>query len=185
MNDAATASLGILSGTALAPSSEGLPARLRARIATGIEVRGEVVAWKGDAHRALATPDSFTDLTGWECSVNSFHLEDEIPVGVTMSDQGEPSISEEDQALLLRQGVFLALEVCRLAAGLTRPIEVRCIVAANQTNGTFRFHKIRPGENWLLEDLDGYQKDKIAVFDLCHPGNPIRNGVTPPTATPA
>ena len=48
-------------------------------------------------------------------------------------------ISEDDQVLMLCHGLGFA---------------VRCVVAANSTNGTFRFHRARPGESWLVADLD-------------------------------
>ena len=68
--------------------------------------------------------------------------------------------------MLLRHGVAFALEVCRLAAGLEVPVPVRCVVATNRTNGTFRFHRIRTGEDWALPDLNAYQSEKVVVVDL-------------------
>jgi len=31
---------------------------------------------------------------------------------------------------------------------------------------TFRFHQIRPGEDWTAGDLDGYQMEKVIVLDI-------------------
>jgi hypothetical protein len=166
MNDAAASGLGILTGSALLGPSEGITAGLRAMVAKGIEVRGEVVVWRDGAQWAAPPPGGFPDLTGWECFVNSFHLEDEVPVTVVLSDEGEPSISDRDQIVLLRHGVAFGLEVCRLASGLASPVALRCIVATNATNGTFRFHRIRPGEEWVLDDLNAYRSEKVAVIDL-------------------
>lgn len=166
MNDAAASGLGVLNGLGLEAPPEGITAGLRAIIANGIEVRDEVIVWKNGPRRAAPPPGDFPDFTGWGCFVNSFHLEDEVPVTVVLSDEGEPSISDVDQVVLLRQGLALALGVCRLAGDLARPVAVRCVVAANRTNGTFRFHRIRAGEDWVLEDLNAYESDKIVVVDL-------------------
>lgn len=166
MNDAAASGLGVLAGQGLVAPSDGITADLQAMVAGGIEVRGDVVVWNDGARWAAPPPGNFPDLTGWECFVNSFHLEDVVPVEVNLSEQGEPSISDADQLVLLRHGVAFALEVCRLAAGLPGPVPVRCVVATNRTNGTFRFHRIRAGEDWVLADLNAYQAEKVVVVDL-------------------
>ena len=43
---------------------------------------------------------------------------------------------------------------------------MRCIIAVNDTNGTFRFHQIRPGESWNSPDLDAHREDKMIVVDI-------------------
>lgn len=131
----------------------------------GVEARGDVVVWPGGATWAESPPGRYGDLTGWECSVNSIHLEDAVPVTVTVNGDGEPSISEADQLLLLRQGIALGEALCRTAAEARPPMPLRCLVGVNATAGTFRFHRIRPGEDWLLPDLDGYVSEMIAVID--------------------
>lgn len=166
MNDAAASGLGVLTGPGLVAPPDGMSAGLQAMVADGIEVRGEVVVWNDGGRWTAPPPGNFPDLTGWECSVNSFHLQDVVPVEVVLSDEGEPSISDADQVVLLRHGVAFALEVCRLAAGLDRPVPVRCVVATNRTNGTFRFHRIRVGEDWVLADLNAYRSEKVVVVAL-------------------
>ena len=54
----------------------------------------------------------------------------------------------------------------RLVYALDPPSSVRCITGANDTNATFRFHQIRPGENWNLADHDSYWQDKMIVLDV-------------------
>ncbi|MCP2275634.1 hypothetical protein APR09_001186 [Nocardia amikacinitolerans] len=87
-----------------------------------------------------------------------------MPVDSTYSDG--PIIGVDAQRTLLRQGIALAREVGRLAGELSTPIPLRCIIATNDTNGKFRFHRIRPGERWLLEDLDSYDRDSAVVIDF-------------------
>ncbi|MEI8407202.1 MULTISPECIES: hypothetical protein [unclassified Kribbella] len=47
-----------------------------------------------------------------------------------------------------------------------QPGPVRCIVGANETNATFRFHQIRPGESWNRPDLNSYRLERIVVVDI-------------------
>ncbi|MER5569496.1 hypothetical protein ABT083_25260 [Streptomyces goshikiensis] len=63
-------------------------------------------------------------------------------------------------------GVAFALEFSRLVYALGPPNPVRCIVGANETNATFRFHQIRPGESWDMPDLDKYHLDRTVVADI-------------------
>jgi hypothetical protein len=171
MNDPAASGLGMLAGSASVAPPGGITPELQAMVADGIEVRGEVVVWTDGARWAAPPPGNSPDLTGWECFVNSFHLEDVVPVEVVVSDEGEPSISDADQLVLLRHGVAFALEVCRLAAHLDLPVAVRCVVATNRTNGTFRFHRIRAGEDWVLPDLNDYRLEKVAVVEVQPPSS--------------
>jgi hypothetical protein len=53
-----------------------------------------------------------------------------------------------------------------LIHGLEPPVSVRCILSANETNATFRFHQVRPGERAHHPDLDGYRLEKMIVIDV-------------------
>ncbi len=165
MNDAAVKALRLPNGLeALAPPG-GLSPDLRARAARGIVRCGEVLTWADSTGGAADAPSFFPDLTAWECSDSSFHLEDFVSVEVATVDDA-PVISEEDQQTLLLHGVAFALEVSKCVYTLDPPSRVRCILGANETNATFRFHQIRPGENWNMSDLDGYRFDKLVVIDI-------------------
>lgn len=165
MNDAAAGTLGVLSGSATIAPPGGLTPGLRERAEQGIVRRGKVLTWTTSVEDAAGAPSFFKDLTAWECSASSFHLEEFVPVGVDIVDDA-PVISEDDQRILLTHGVAFALEFGRLVYALDPPSPVRCIVGANETNATFRFHQIRPGESWNLPDLDGYRLDKMVVIDI-------------------
>lgn len=106
-----------------------------------------------------------SDLTGWERSDSSFHLEDVVPVAVAISD-GVPAIADEGQRTLLLHGLAFALALSRSVYAVDPPRAFRCIIAVNRTNGTFRFHQIRPGEDWNVPDLDSYLSDKMVVLDI-------------------
>lgn len=152
LNDLAMEALGPLPA-AMPPDL--LAPGLREMIADGVVLIGEVITLGTER-----PPGTQSDLTGWEWSRNSFHLEDHLPVEVVRLPDGEPVISEADQILMLRHGVRLALEIAR-----TAPVPVRCVVSAGSSNGTFRFHRARPGETWLHEDLDGYRFEKMITVD--------------------
>ena len=164
MSDAGARALGPLGPGAAVPPAELAP-ELRELVSEGVALRGDVVVFAGYSGWAGEPPGRQLDLTGWECFVSSFHLNDVVPVEVGHLDDGEPVISEADQVLMLRHGLGFALEVVRLVNELPAPVPVRCIVATNGTNGTFRFHRARPGESWLDPDMDAYSLDKLIVVD--------------------
>ncbi|WP_431957318.1 DUF6630 family protein [Nocardia lijiangensis] len=164
MNDRAARLLGLRDGFGGLDPEEELASGLRTWVDGGIGCRGEVVCWAPVPAHADDAPGPFGDLTGWECFHTDFHLEDFVPVDSKYADG--PIIGVDAQRTLLRQGIALAREVGRLAGELSTPIPLRCIVATNDTNGKFRFHRIRPGESWLLEDLDSYDRDYVVVIDF-------------------
>jgi hypothetical protein len=162
LNDAAVA---VLDGLhAIAPPG-GLAPGLHDLAARGIVRRGAVLTWADSAGRAEGAPGIFTDLTGWECGDSSFHMEDFVPVNAAVAD-GAPLITHDDQRILLLHGIAFALEFSRLVYALQPSSPVRCILGANETNATFRFHQIRPGERWNVPGLDSYRMDKMIVLDI-------------------
>ena len=170
MNDEAVRLLGVLDGVGGIEPPGRLTAGLQERLASGIVRRAQVLTWANSLGNADGAPSFFPDLTGWECSDSSFHLEDEVPVAVTLTEDSEPRISEAGQRVLLSHGIAFAMGFARLVYALDPPGPVRCIIAANQTNATFRFHQIRPGERWNLPDLDQFRLDKVIEVDT-HPAS--------------
>jgi hypothetical protein len=170
MNDDAARLLGVLGGMAGIEPAGGMAAGLRERLSSGIARRAHVLTWANSQGNAGGAPSFFPDLTGWECADSSFHLEDEVPVAVTLTEESEPRISEDDQRVLLSHGIAFAMGFARLVYALDPPGPVRCIIAANETNVTFRFHQIRPGERWNLPDLDQSRLDKVIEVDT-HPAS--------------
>lgn len=164
MNDLAIEACGQLAVPIAVPALELAP-DLRELVADGVVRHGAALAFARDAERVKAPRSGAPDLTGWECSTSSFHLDDVVPVHVGLLEDGEPVISVADQVLMLRHGLGFALEVVRLVRALPEPVAVRCIVGANSTNGTFRFHRARRGESWLNPDIDAYSLDKLIVVD--------------------
>lgn len=174
MNDLATEALGQVAPPAAVPAPELAPG-LRELVAEGIVWHGSALAFARHANHVAVPRSGEPDLTGWECATNSFHLDDVVPVYVGSLADGEPVINEADQVVMLRYGLGFAFEVVRLVHALPGPLAVRCIVGANSTNGTFRFHRARHGESWLNPDIDAYRLDKMIVVD----SGPASLGGTP------
>jgi hypothetical protein len=126
-----------------------------------------VLTWAGSAGRASGAPSFFPNLTGWECSDSSFHLEDFVPVDVAVID--DVPVSEAAHRALLIRGLGFGIRFARLVRDLDEPGPVRCIIGANGTNATFRFHQIREGERWNDPDLDSYKLDKVIVIEIVPP----------------
>jgi hypothetical protein len=164
MNELAIRALGQAGAQEAVPASELAP-ELRKLVADGVVRRGPVLAFARHAGDAEGLRSDGPDLTAWECATSSLHLDDMVPVHVASLEDGEPVINDVDQVLMLRHGLGFALEVVRLVRGLLEPVAVRCIVGANSTNGTFRFHCARRGESWLAPDVDTYSLDKLVVVD--------------------
>jgi hypothetical protein len=113
---------------------------------------------------SFKVPD-FAELTYRETQRNSWHLDDHSAIHVEIDDEGTPHISYEHQLHMLKQGVLLSRLVLDLAAGLPDRPPICCITGTNDTNGTFRFHQLRPGEAWLLDDLDQYAQEMLIVIE--------------------
>jgi hypothetical protein len=167
LNDTAVTALGILSGLGAAEPPGGLAPMLRERVNYGLAYRGDVVTWGDSDPQADMDTGFFVDLTAWECANTSFHLEDYVPVDVATIDDA-PLIDEPGQRVLLAHGLAAALEFAERVHALKPPAPIRCIITAGESNGTFRFHRIRPGENWNRSNLDEYKLEKVIVVDI-HP----------------
>ena len=104
-----------------------------------VEERGCVLL-ASEAHNSKHTPiaDAF-DETGYECFVNHLHLES-LRDALELAKQLAQSLSERFK--------------CGFAV----------IVGFDGREATVRFHKIRPGQSWLHDDLEKYQ-EAIAVLD--------------------
>jgi hypothetical protein len=176
MNDTAAAALRF--GTEPLYGGVELSEELREIVDAGLTVREGAVLFAG-FHETLPAKAGqvasaiermgWHDLTGYECQHNSFHLEDDSMRQGDVNEDGVPRISEADQVTLLRRGLLVAKHVCDLARNLAEPVPVRCIIGAGETNGTFRFHRLRDGEHWISSDLDAFRLEKIVLADSWPP----------------
>jgi hypothetical protein len=100
----------------------------------------------------LAQPDrgEFQDETGYECFVNHIHLED--------------ILASADRCILLEQALAFAEELAALRsrAGLSEPIEY--IIIGDEDEINVRFHISRPGQSWLVDDLETYAEAVASIL---------------------
>lgn len=93
--------------------------------------------------------NEFQDLTGFECFVNHFHL-DEYP-------------SYQDDVTRLKIALLLIDEITSLLNAKKLSGEYNHIISMDDTSCTLRFHKIRVNESWLMDNLEDYKDDAILV----------------------
>ena len=170
MNDAAVRAL--RPGTVPLAGEAPLHPELAALLRRGLKARQGALTFaahnrvyardRRDLAQAIAA-GRWQDLTEHEWDINDMALNEYAPVTVTRAPDGSPHISEADQVLLLRLGLQVAEHVIGLARSLPSPAAVTCVISANGTSGTFRFYQTRPGEDMLVEDLDGYSLEKLVV----------------------
>jgi hypothetical protein len=139
------------------------PGELGRKLATGGLARDERGALFVPG-LSFGVPD-FPDLTFRECQRNSWHLDDHPDVHVEVDADGTPHITDEHQLIMLKHGIRLSRIVRELARALPDQPPTCCITGTNSTNGTFRFHQLRPGEQWISDDLDGYLEDMVIVIE--------------------
>jgi hypothetical protein len=95
----------------------------------------------------------FPDETGYEAFVNHIHVEDYVP-----------HKNGSSGSVLLANGISLAKDLGTLLRRSFPTEQFRIIVSLEKSHCTVRFHKIRPGQQWLFDDLEGYQEEALIVF---------------------
>ena len=132
---------------------EDLSPKLSRLLAEGFtDLHGAVVFAAMRETGERVTPDNFPDLTGYECFVNHIHVDDQV----------DDSLSERE---LLKQGIAFALATERRLSSEFPSKPFKVIVAANTSGCGARFHSVRPGEEWLASNLEGYADEAILVLD--------------------
>jgi hypothetical protein len=100
------------------------------------------------------SPADFPDPTGLECSANRLRMESML----------DARLGRTCPLLLLTAGLLTARAMSealsrhrgRFNVILSYDGEESCVV---------RFHKIRAGERWLADDLEGYVDEGVLVFE--------------------
>ncbi|PPS23892.1 hypothetical protein BVY11_28730 [Pseudomonas amygdali pv. morsprunorum] len=88
----------------------------------------------------------FPDSTGFECFVNSIHVDDYV---------------ESDW---LVQALLFADESVRFWYALSKEIKLTVIISSDEFGAVVKLHSSRPGEAWLGPNLEGYQ-DPVLSFE--------------------
>lgn len=102
--------------------------------------------------------DAFQDATGWEASVNHFHVEEMLD-GVGLK-------TRHGRQLLVRQGVKAAMELSRRLSGEGVFRVVLSFSDLYVASMAMRFYGLREGVPYLQEDLESYKFDAILTIDV-------------------
>ncbi|MCZ7462798.1 hypothetical protein [Rhizobium rhizogenes] len=105
-----------------------------------------------------AVPKDFSDAVGFECFVNSIHVED--------YDQDEP----------LSQAIVFVLELFKIWDEIKSHQILIAIISADEDSVVVRFHLNRPDQQWLNDDLEKYL-DAILQVDSSNDLTAIKNTV--------
>jgi hypothetical protein len=99
------------------------------------------------------SPVDFPDQTALECSANKLRMEAMLDARLVRSCP----------LLLLTAGILTARIVSLALARY--PGRFNVILSYDGECCAVRFHKIRAGQRWLAEDLEGYVDEGVLVFE--------------------
>ena len=106
--------------------------------------------------------DNQDDETGFECSLSKVHIEDFAKNDLPLADMTRLGIA---YALCLRDALLRSFE-----SGVFRIIvDAQLRDAELELNGsvcTVRYHRVRTGQVWLTEDLDGYKMNAVLAIEF-------------------
>jgi hypothetical protein len=108
---------------------------------------------RGFVQRPHLSPADFPDPTGLECSANKIRIEPML----------DARLIDSCPLLLLTAGLMTARALSRELAQKSARFNV--IVSYDGETCAVRFHKIRAGERWLADDLEGYVDEGVLVFE--------------------
>lgn len=91
------------------------------------------------------TRDSFPDRTGYECFVNSIHVED-----------------YDSKAPLCQAIRFVICAFSAWRASVPN-LTLMSVVSADEFSVVVKFHVKRPAEQWLSENIEGYEDPILSV----------------------
>ena len=86
---------------------------------------------------------------GFEAFINHVHLDDEL------------ELPAADPMVLVQAGRYATELADRLERAY--PGEVFVLIIGLGDSCTVRFHKLRPGESWIADDLEGYENEAMMV----------------------
>jgi hypothetical protein len=120
---------------------------------------GGLVLLRGFIRKPHLALSDFRHETALECSANRLRMEAMV----------EPRLARSAPLLLLTAGLVTAGAMAAALRKLEGSFNV--IVSYDGEGCAVRFHKIRAGQRWLMDDLEGYEGEGILVF-LAGPEQP-------------
>jgi hypothetical protein len=148
------------------PNSAPVPESLINKISEGFkEVDGCVVPssfqsisiWSETRMRT----DNADDETGFECSLSKVHLEDFADAGASLPELARIgcAFAEHLREALVNSPVSGTFRIIVDAQLPDAELEVGNVCSV-------RFHKIRPDQAWLADDLESYKENALWVFEF-------------------
>jgi hypothetical protein len=92
--------------------------------------------------------ENFPDYTGYECFVNSIHIEDYVDENV------------------LEQAILFVIEVFSVWNASISDFALAAIVCADEWSVVVKFHMYRFNENWLNPNIEGYEDPILSIKSL-------------------
>ena len=136
----------------LTPTDIVLPHRLLSILNSGLVIKDGCVLFKDLLSECHTTSrDNFSDMTGYECFVNHIHL------------NGRNFIK------MIKTGVsFLAkVSIVYKKSGTNVPlVGIISLIETDVSGITVRFHLNRLNEVWLADDIEAYEEECVAEFEL-------------------
>jgi hypothetical protein len=109
-------------------------------------VEGSILLKNGSEQAKSLKLDQFPDKTGLEAFINHVHF--------PLDD------SRESLLKCLRYATDLQEELMRVGADR----KFRILMSLRNDGCVIRFHQVRPNENWIADDLEGYEEEGILLF---------------------
>jgi len=147
--------LQLMCGLVVATADSALPAELQQILDAGIieEDGCWFLAMLRNRNGNISINKAF-DLTGLECLINKVYFDAEPNVAKALEKQGF-LFANALKILLAPYGVFKII----IAVGQTDFEKT-----PNLPSCTIRFHKVRNGESWLADDLEGYPEEALLIL---------------------
>jgi len=139
-------------------SAKELPAALLEKAATPLTEKDGCIV-------PLQKPTAvfIDDETGTECFWTKFHLDDYLPAGTTIEEFARTAL---DFVWPLRSSIASSQLTgsFRMIASVDPACDEEEIPSC-----TIRFHRLRPNQAWISDELESYKKEAIAVCDFTIP----------------
>jgi hypothetical protein len=114
---------------------------------------GDLCLLRGFVKKPHLALSDFRDETALECCANRLRMEAMV----------EPRLARTAPLLLLTAGLVTAGAMAAALRKLKGSFNV--IVSYDGEGCAVRFHKIRAGQHWLMDDLEDYEGEGVLVFE--------------------
>lgn len=114
---------------------------------------GDLFLLRGFVKKPHLALSDFRDETALECCANRLRMESMV----------EPRLARTAPLLLLTAGLVTAGAMAAALRKLKGTFNI--IVSYDGEGCAVRFHKVRAGQHWLMDDLEDYEGEGVLVFE--------------------